>query len=851
MSQAIFLDPFLSGSGIVLSGTGNGTLSVDKLTHFTITQIYTVTCIAKTPDTIFSVSGSVDGPVGIATVGTQFFDEDLKVFLTILQGSTAFEVGDEFVFESQHGTDLNQDNIDDYDELPQKNFGAGDKGSNEGIHNLRLAGVSMFAQLYAEGLKFTAKTAGIGGNDIAVEYVAPYAGAAATGTVEGLTFTAQDIGLDGNDITVELLGLQSPIAATVLIQQVRYTADVPGVAGNAITVTYTTGATAGSEMVSVLGNAITVQIESGVSTPTQIAAVVNANPFSSALVNAVVEPALDTTPQTAPVSATNLANGEDTVGLAGFEVVEVTGDAITVICESGVSTRTQIKAALDAHAPALALISTSLVSGATVVTAPAGPAVFSGGADPYGQPGSEFCTVLGDSITVSLTPDESEFGDIKSAIEAEPAADALIDVELIGPSTAFQSDLMASTLLSGGEGREYHFNHDEDDGGFFDGNGSLLVRRVHIQERLFIEGDSEIQGALALTNTDSGRLISNTQSKINEVEDILIAHVEAEEDVHGVGAGNAVVGTGTVQIITNKDYDGGTASNANRLTIPKNTTTNLNLLTRKVGTIVYDTTTGEFKRDDGAALKAIVEVDKAQVITEKDIDGGVASNTRRITVPKDTTTNLNGLTRKAGTLVFDTTTLELKYDNGTILRPTGSVDDAIVDGVTDRAPSQNAVYDEFVIAYAQIATKIGNVVEDTSPQLGGALDFNGQELVGIMKRQGGGSGQVVQEEYFDQLTLTGSQTNTVITSLTFAHASFDYVEITYRIKQTSGALVSGGTLRVITDGTVVQINDTRVDSTVDVGVVFSAVVSGSDINIRYTTTANNKVMRADVKRFRA
>lgn len=66
---------------------------------------------------------------------------------------------------------------------------------------------------------------------------------------------------------------------------------------------------------------------------------------------------------------------------AGSEVVTVVGNAITVQIASGVSTRTQVKAALDASSPAAALVDTSITSGATVVTAPAGPTSLSGGFD--------------------------------------------------------------------------------------------------------------------------------------------------------------------------------------------------------------------------------------------------------------------------------------------------------------------------------------------------------------------------------------------------------------------------------------------------------------------------------------
>lgn len=61
----------------------------------------------------------------------------------------------------------------------------------------------------------------------------------------------------------------------------------------------------------------------------------------------------------------------------------------------------------------------------------------------------------------------------------------------------------------------------------------------------------------------------------------------------------------------------------------------------------------------------------AEVLTNKDIDGGTAANTRRITVPKNTTANLAGLTRKEATIVYDTTTKKLNLDDGSALKVVG------------------------------------------------------------------------------------------------------------------------------------------------------------------------------------
>lgn len=60
-----------------------------------------------------------------------------------------------------------------------------------------------------------------------------------------------------------------------------------------------------------------------------------------------------------------------------------------------------------------------------------------------------------------------------------------------------------------------------------------------------------------------------------------------------------VVGTTDTQQLTNKDFDGGTASNSLRITVPKNTTANLAALTRKEGTIAYDTDLDLLVVDDG------------------------------------------------------------------------------------------------------------------------------------------------------------------------------------------------------------------------------------------------------------
>lgn len=60
-----------------------------------------------------------------------------------------------------------------------------------------------------------------------------------------------------------------------------------------------------------------------------------------------------------------------------------------------------------------------------------------------------------------------------------------------------------------------------------------------------------------------------------------------------------------IEVLSNKDIDGGTASNANRITIPKNIKTNLDGLTRKEASVVYGTDTKTLYYDDGISLKKV------------------------------------------------------------------------------------------------------------------------------------------------------------------------------------------------------------------------------------------------------
>ncbi len=70
-------------------------------------------------------------------------------------------------------------------------------------------------------------------------------------------------------------------------------------------------------------------------------------------------------------------------------------------------------------------------------------------------------------------------------------------------------------------------------------------------------------------------------------------------------ADTTLIGNDTDGILTNKDIDGGVATDASRITLPAETTANLAALTRKEGTIAWDSTTKKVVADDGTSFNIV------------------------------------------------------------------------------------------------------------------------------------------------------------------------------------------------------------------------------------------------------
>lgn len=147
----------------------------------------------------------------------------------------------------------------------------------------------------------------------------------------GLYDAIGELDVDGtsrqaNDLTIQTSGkfgcafarvvpAGTPFKAYGYITDLMFRAVAGGVSGNSITVQYTSGATAGAEVVTVVGNAISVQVSNTATTAAQIKTAIEASSAASALVSVtVIGTANSTQSSTSTPSPVSLAKGA--VGLA-------------------------------------------------------------------------------------------------------------------------------------------------------------------------------------------------------------------------------------------------------------------------------------------------------------------------------------------------------------------------------------------------------------------------------------------------------------------------------------------------------------------------------------------------------
>ena len=152
---------------------------------------------------------------------------------------------------------------------------------------------------------------------------------------------------------------------------------------------------------------------------------------------------------------------------------------------------------------------------------------------------------------------------------------------------------------------------------------------------------------------------------------------------------------------------------------------------------------------------------------------------------------------------------------------------------------------------ALVASAMQDLSDDTTPSLGGDLALGANVVIhdGDGMKRGLSASAFVEEEYIEA-SLLASQTDTVISALTFAHASFAGMELTFTVKEATSGDLELGTIRIATDGTVVALNQVSTE-TAPTGVSFSAAVNGLNIEVKYSSGANAATLKCDAKRIQA
>lgn len=120
-----------------------------------------------------------------------------------------------------------------------------------------------------------------------------------------------------------------------------------------------------------------------------------------------------------------------------------------------------------------------------------------------------------------------------------------------------------------------------------------------------INDTTAAHAASAVSFTPAGTIAATTaQLAIEEVAtdaaSALSSHESDTTSIHGISDTSLLVTTTGTQALTNKDFDGGTASDTSRITLPKASTSTLAGLTDKEGTIAYDTDLDNIVFNDGS-----------------------------------------------------------------------------------------------------------------------------------------------------------------------------------------------------------------------------------------------------------
>lgn len=299
--------------------------------------------------------------------------------------------------------------------------------------------------------------------------------------------------------------------------------------------------------------------------------------------------------------------------------------------------------------------------------------------------------VVGNSDTQTLTnksidADSNTITNIDNAdikagasIDATKLADGSVDntefQSLNGVTSNIQSQLDAKAELSGAT-----------DNRLIKSDGAADIQ----QSGITVDDLNNVTGVNDLT-VDGNLTVNGTTTTLNtttlDVEDTNITINVGGTDGSAEGAGITVERTGTngsivyEDTLSSKFKLGALGSEAEVVTVSTSQTLSnkdMSDSSNNIDGASADTITRLSGNQqvvtipDTASPDNIVLEDFQQQLTNKDIDGGTASNTSRITIPQNTKANLDGLTRKEGTLVYSNDLDKLFIDDGSTLQEVGS-----------------------------------------------------------------------------------------------------------------------------------------------------------------------------------
>lgn len=309
-------------------------------------------------------------------------------------------------------------------------------------------------------------------------------------------------------------------------------------------------------------------------------------------------------------------------------------------------------------------------------------------------------TIDADQNTIS----NIDNADIKAsaAIDRSKLASGVANRVAVNNSTGVLSDAAAITasraLVSDLNGIPTHSTVTTTELGYVGGVTSAIQTQLDAKAsttslNAHTGASSGAHTASAITNVASGNLAAtDVQGALNELQsDIDTRALSSDLSTHisdttTHGTTGDIVGTSDAQVLTNKDIDGGTASNTSRLTVPKAAKATLDGLTRKEGTLVYASDENKLYADDGAALVelgagGISTLNTLTAATQTfatgssgtDFNISSATSTHTFNIPDASASNRGLVTTGAQTIAGDKTfTGALKTTSSLVLEDPGA-----------------------------------------------------------------------------------------------------------------------------------------------------------------------------------